>query len=449
MRIGDLETSGSRGRVLLVVVVVTLFFMVLAGFGVFATVIYYRYRAAESSRQEAKAVVLAEYERTMKEIENSEAELVRTFAVARDAIMVELGTAIRDSMERGLEFLVKIQKDDGSFGEPPPGAKEGDVGIASLALWAWAASPTDLRKKFEGPFEKAAGYVLAHQQEDGSILNAGQGLNTYKTATAIMALNAVDPEKHKGAVEKARGYLVGLQVHEEDGIGRDSPYYGSWGYKKGEPSGNLSTTQFAMDALKEAGLSEDDDAWKRAMVFLQRCQNRSESNDYTKVAVGDDGGFRYDPGLREEMAAPTKGEDGKPHYPSYASMTYAGLKSMLNANLKRDDPRVQAAYGWIQKHYTLEENYGLGTRDDPSKAKQGLYYYYLTFARALDAYGEKVIKSEDGTEHRWAVELAGKLVSSQRKDGSWVNEADRWWEADPVLVTSYSVYALAVCLKNL
>ncbi|MCZ6688532.1 MAG: terpene cyclase/mutase family protein [Planctomycetota bacterium] len=355
------------------------------------------------------------------------------------------------SMSRGLAFLAKNQNEDGSFGGMPPGAKEGDVGITALAILAWATSPEATRKDVEGPFSKGIEFILSHQQKDGSIINVGQGLNTYKTATAILALRSVDPDKHGGAIRKARDYLVGLQLHEGNGnVDKKNPHYGAWGYKEGKPNGNLSTTHFALEALKEAGLSESDPAWQRAIVFLQRCQNRSESNDYTVgVSVGDDGGFRYDPGLRKEMGLPTESKDGAMRFPSYASMTYAGLKSLLNANLSKDDPRVKAAVGWILKHYTLEDNYGLGTRDDPKRAKQGLYYYYLAFARALDAYGEGVLRGEDGSEHRWAEDLSEKLISLQREDGSWVNEEDRWWESDPGLVTSYAVSALAIAARNI
>ncbi len=40
-------------------------------------------------------------------------------------------------------------------------------------------------------------------------------------------------------------------------------------------------------------------------------------------------------------------------------MTYAGLKSMIYAGLKADDPRVKAAREWIAKFYTVSENPGL------------------------------------------------------------------------------------------
>ena len=68
---------------------------------------------------------------------------------------------------------------------------------------------------------------------------------------------------------------------------------------------------------------------------------------------------------------------------SYASMTYAGLKSMIYAGLSRDDPRVKAALAYITRHYTLDENPGLG--------QQGLYYYYHTFAKTMARAGTPTI----------------------------------------------------------
>ena len=42
----------------------------------------------------------------------------------------------------------------------------------------------------------------------------------------------------------------------------------------------------------------------------------------------------------------------------------------------------------------------------------------------------------------WREELVRKIISLQRPDGSWINDNNRWWENDPVLVTSYSLLAL-------
>ena len=118
-------------------------------------------------------------------------------------------------------------------------------------------------------------------------------------------------------------------------------------------------------------------------------------------------------------------------------MTYAGLKSMIFAGVGPDDPRVQAAVAWIQKHYSLSENPGMGDA--------GLYYYYHTFAKALDALGQDVFVDADGTQHHWRRELARELVSRQRADGAWVNDNSRWLEGDPNLVTAYALLTLAYC----
>ena len=76
------------------------------------------------------------------------------------------------------------------------------------------------------------------------------------------------------------------------------------------------------------------------------------------------------------------------------------------------------------------------------KSLQGLYYYYHVFARAMRAWGEDVIVDKAGRQHDWRRELAEKLEKLQRRDGSWVNEADRWQEGFPTLTTAYAMLAL-------
>ena len=65
---------------------------------------------------------------------------------------------------------------------------------------------------------------------------------------------------------------------------------------------------------------------------------------------------------------------------SYGSMTYAGLKSMIFAGVKKDDPRVKAAIGWIKGHYSLKQNPGMGRGNLGS---QGLFYYLHVFAKSV------------------------------------------------------------------
>ena len=73
---------------------------------------------------------------------------------------------------------------------------------------------------------------------------------------------------------------------------------------------------------------------------------------------------------------------------------------------------------------------------------QGLFYYYHTMAKALSLLGITTIQDENGVQKDWRKELALHLLNLQSKDGSWVNDNGRWWEKDPVLVTSYALLTL-------
>jgi squalene-hopene/tetraprenyl-beta-curcumene cyclase len=79
----------------------------------------------------------------------------------------------------------------------------------------------------------------------------------------------------------------------------------------------------------------------------------TEHNDTPNAAKVNDGGFYYSVTAGGQSASGSTREGG---LQSYGSMTYAGLKSMIDAGLEPDDPRVKAAVKWIGDHYTVNEN---------------------------------------------------------------------------------------------
>jgi squalene-hopene/tetraprenyl-beta-curcumene cyclase len=201
-----------------------------------------------------------------------------------------------------------------------------------------------------------------------------------------------------------------------------------------------------LEALHDAGLKADDPAFKAAQEFLTRTQNRSESND--QKFASDDGGFIYSPANNgESPAGEYTGPDGRRLLRSYGSMTYAGLKSMIYAGLTKDDPKVKAAWDWITRNWTLDENPGMKL-NKPDAAKSGLFYYYHTMARALNAYDQPIIVDFKGNKHDWRAELIDKIASQQKPDGSWEGDK-RWMEDKPLLATAYSILALQEAVKDL
>jgi squalene-hopene/tetraprenyl-beta-curcumene cyclase len=287
-------------------------------------------------------------------------------------------------------------------------------------------------------------YLGSLQQEDGSI-HEGQ-LANYVTSAAVLALVRGERAADQSRIQRALAFLRALQADEGEGYSPGERFYGGMGYG-GDERPDLSNLQMALEALHAGGTPPSDPAFQKALAFLQRCQNRSESNDLVVVvdgktiAAGNDGGAGYAPG--DSKAGFVTLPDGREIPRSYGSMSYALLKGYLFAGLSRDDARVQAAWRWLRENYTLDVNPGFEASDDPTAAYQGLFYYFYTMAKALDLFGETTLVDAAGVAHDWRSELAGRLVALQRKDGSWVNEnAARWFEGNPVLATSYAMLTL-------
>ena len=63
-------------------------------------------------------------------------------------------------------------------------------------------------------------------------------------------------------------------------------------------------------------------------------------------------------------------------------------------------------------------------------------------AKALSLSGINELVDSDGKKRDWKKELALELLNKQDPSGLWINENGRWWERDPVLVTSYALLSL-------
>ncbi|WP_367872796.1 hypothetical protein [Luteolibacter sp. Populi] len=349
---------------------------------------------------------------------------------------LSLQVEIKEAIARGNAFLANQQKEAGYWGD-----NEELPAFSALALTAAVRDPAVDRKADLPPhIAKGFEWLIKQQKEDGGIYN--KGLGVYNTATAVTAFTATEKERYEPMIVKGRKYLIGQQWDIGQKKETDNKNDGGIGYGSKNDRSDLSNTYLAIEAIAlsekviEDGKHGDqpDLDWKAAITFLSRCQNLPGTNDqpYASDDAQNKGGFIYGPG--ESKAEPVQLPDGRTALRSYGSISYAGLLSLIYAKLGPDDPRVIAVKEWLGKNYTLAENPGMGA--------QGLYYYYQTMSKALSAAGIAKLQLADGKEADWRTDLAGAIMSKQKADGSWSNENARWMEANPVLVTAYSVMSL-------
>jgi len=282
-------------------------------------------------------------------------------------------------MARGVAFLKKEQKSDGSF--------KRDTGMTAFCLYALAHAGLDREDK---AFERGLRWLLANQARPG----------TYSSSLTIMALFTLDPvlfKKHIGRLAKL--------------IARGQCENGQWTYKlkRGRAGGDNSNTQFALIALwyaRRAGAEVDRGVFGKALAYFLSTQN-------------EDGGWGYTEKGRKK---------------SYGSMTATGLVSILIAraavtNRKvadlfgKREPREAAAIKWLAEHLALdrnpEANFTLeGGRGRARKVITDSFwrhYWLWSLERSMAAAGVSKLGERD-----WYAEGVKHLAASIRDDGSWV-----------------------------
>ncbi len=419
------------------------------------------------------------------------AVLLAAATAASATVPYELEERARAAMDRGAAWLAARQQEDGAWGMPEAPA------MTALALHALHATAPEA---YSEDIARATAFVLSNAQPDGGIWcppepgRRGGGLANYNTAVCLASLHALGRPDLVPVLQRARTFLAGTQY-------ADGPVRGGIGYDPNQPRpyADLSNSAMVYDAmratedledLRAAGDPRADLDWTAVQDFLAQVQNLPSvnTNAWASDDPDDQGGFVYTPGAgpsrgpgparpggpgrpgrpggpeapaRPRMA-PTQSSDAlplPPHHPapppraeaapeaapapadepkialrSYGSMTYAGLLSLIYANVSKDDPRVLAAQDWAAKHWTLDEN--------PGQGPEGLYYFYTVLVKCLDAFGDDLVTLPDGTTVAWREAVVRKILSLQHDDGHWVNTNNRWWEADPTLVTSYAILAL-------
>ena len=327
-----------------------------------------------------------------------------------------------ESLNKGEAYLRQQQQ--------PTGRWENHPGVTALAITAIVRQPGKNKATQVQSVTTALDGLAALAKPDGGIYEAQ--IPHYITAVSATAFAAAGRPQDKPLIEKARRYIVENMLDEGEVVEKSDFWYGGMGYGKTTRAdgrrADIISLEYALQALKDTELPANDAAWQKALTFLQRTQNNSETNDQKWAA--NDGGFVYYPGFSYHVDGGTK---------SYGSVTYNGLLSYSWARVKKDDDRVKAVFKWIRDNYTVDENPGMGQKT--------VYYYYMVFAKALQAMGEPTITDARGRAHNWREELGRKLLSLQHPEGFWVNEDKAEMQDNKVLVTAFTMSAIQAVLK--
>lgn len=359
---------------------------------------------------------------------------LQTAGVPAGKLDQSLANELKVAISRGVSWLAQQQKPDGSW------SLSDFPAITALALQAVARANDPDRSNV---LAKAKSFILSCAREDGGIYKdlpgrKGGGLSNYNTAICMTALHSLNDPQCVPTIQKARKFIAGAQHFGQD------DYRGGFGYDKDTNRAytDLLNTYYAADAMTVTAAVEDsrpagekrvDIDWSQTVEYVLRVQNQ------TNAGPADAGGLYYKPG--ESKAGTITNESGQVIFRSYGSITYAGMLALIYADVSKKDSRVRSAFDWAARHWSLEENPGMGRR--------GMYFFYQVLTKCLDAYGMDLIQPPTATDPiNWRPLVARKLIEMQSIEpnsgnGFWINkDKGDYMENDPVLVTAYALLTL-------
>jgi squalene-hopene/tetraprenyl-beta-curcumene cyclase len=361
------------------------------------------------------------------------------------------------ALERAAAFLVARQSPDGAFRSATYGTLNDGPTLTPFVLKALLYGP--VLPGGRAACERAIAYLQGLVRADGTVAAGPHGLGypVYTAALCVLALARVTTPEADRARAAWLALLRGHQLTEELGWRPQDPAYGGFGYslepprrsalalRSGAYDADLSSTLFALGALRAAGAPAGDPAVRNALVFVERCQNLPPDGAAPDPAL-DDGGFCFTPTNEVQNKAGGAGQDaaGRARYRSYGSASADGLRALLCCGLAPQHPRVVAARRWLEERFTAGTNPGRFVAAREVERDASWFYYVWSLAHALRALGVTEVES-GGRRIRWAQALAGELLARQRPDGAWKNELGGVKEDDPIIATGFAFGTLGVC----
>lgn len=363
--------------------------------------------------------------------------------------------ATTDPLAKAVDWLVRKQQSDGGWHSESYAQLRSGSALTPLVRLAvdQVLRTSEGLQRCPGLHLPPLGFVRQNVAADGSLGTDDPELleyPNYATSLALQCLVAENDPTDRPLIARMVGYLVGQQYCEATGFGPEHPAYGGWGFGGPRPVGgspghmDIGHTRHVLEALRAAG-HDDAKTYARAERFLRLVQ-KHPSEDRLQPSVDGaslpvdwkppfDGGFYFSPVVLAANKGGMVEHAGHKYFASYATATCDGILALFACGVPRDDERIRAAVGWLEKHPNLHYPEGVPKNSNENWGASIQFYHYAVRAecyRALNWPGP------------WESDLRNGLRREQRADGSFVNrEGYLMKEDDPILCTALAVIALS------
>lgn len=172
---------------------------------------------------------------------------------------------------RGLEYLAKSQNAEGAWNDQS-GTEPAVVGLCVAAFLAHGEEPTT------GPYaktiRKGVDYILRRQNSGNGYIGTTMYNHAFATKALAECYGVVDNPKIAPALKKAVELLLSSQKGNATG---------GWRYQPDSQDADTTVTGCCMVALfaaRNAGIAVPDEAFRRGLGFLAKCQCSDGSVGY-------------------------------------------------------------------------------------------------------------------------------------------------------------------------
>jgi hypothetical protein len=366
--------------------------------------------------------------------------------------LADLSDAIESSLQRGSDWLLRQQSEDGAWRSTTYGQLKEGPAITATVLWSASLSGLADANEWQAAARRAMAFLSTglKRTQSPSAPDGTLDYPVYAAAMLLIAQEQFDGLLGAETTRKLTKYLVDAQCGPSRQFEATRPDFGGWDLfgseTKGITSGtNVSASRFVLQALALSKTPIDEEVRSRASDWLARCfAPTPDAADGQKRP----GGFVFspEPSHLGNKAEWFDEERTKPR--PYGSATCDGLLALvaLHGTGRLDNvwhKRRLDAILWLAVHDSVGVDPGF--EDSPPEAKWAeslRFYFFAALGEVLMLLGRYA-----PTDH--VTRFAKSILLLQKEDGSWQSEAARMREDDPLIATAFSLVAMGRIRRHL